>query len=367
MTDTASALFPPGEYILDELEARGWTQDSLADILGRSAKFVSQLVAGKKRIEPRTAQELAAAFGTSAELWMNLESAYRLGVGRKEQSSVARRAKLYEIAPVRDMVRRGWIRDCRNVDELETEVHRFFSDFCGSAAARKSTPYDTTTPIQRAWLHRVYQIARSMPDARPYSEDRALKTLDRLHALTVSEHEARHVPAVLSSMGIRFVVVEPLPRSKMDGAALWLDKCRPVIAVSLRYDRIDGFWHTLYHEVSHVLHGDVLSVDDNLIRNERIGSSDCSAQEQRADAEASSLLIPRDTLDSFIARHTPRFSKINIIRFANLHQIHPGIVVGQLQHRKAIRYSHSREMLVSIRSILTETATTDGWGHIPQF
>lgn len=116
-----------------------------------------------------------------------------------------------------------------------------------------------------------------------------------------------------------------------------------------------------------MLHGDALSVDDDMVNNEKIGSSDCSEEEQQADAAASAFLIPREKLDSFITRHKPRFSKMNIIRFANLHQIHPGIVVGQLQHRKGIRYSHSREMLVSIRSILTETAITDGWGHIPAF
>jgi HTH-type transcriptional regulator / antitoxin HigA len=366
MTNTGRALFPPGEFILDEIEARGWTQDSLADILGRSAKFVSQLIGGKKRIEPRTALELGAAFGTSAELWMNLESAYRLGIERQEQDAVGRRAKLYEIAPVRDMVRRRWIHGCENIEELEREVRQFFADFCGSAAARKSTPYDTMTLVQRAWLQRVYQLARSMPDGKLYSRENMVKALDRLHALTVSEHEVSKVPCILADMGIRFVVVEPLPRSKIDGAAMWLDSKRPVVAVSLRYDRIDGFWHTLCHELIHVLHGHAWSVDDDLVNNEKIGSSDCSEQERLADAEASNFLIPGNTLDSFITRHRPRFSKINIVRFANLHQIHPGIVVGQLQHRKAIRYSHSREMLVSVRGILTETAVTDGWGHIPQ-
>jgi HTH-type transcriptional regulator / antitoxin HigA len=135
--------------------------------------------------------------------------------------------------------------------------------------------------------------------------------------------------------------------------------------VSLRFDRIDAFWHTLCHELSHVLHGDGWAIDDNLISTERIGTEDRGVEEQRADEEASNILVPRAKLESFIVRHRPRFSKVNIIRFANLHQIHPGIVVGQLQHRKAIRFSHSREMLVPIRQLLTDVAFTDGWGHFP--
>jgi len=44
--------------------------------------------------------------------------------------------------------------------------------------------------------------------------------------------------------------------------------------------------------------------------------------------------------------------------------VHQGIVVGQLQHRKAIPYSHSREMLAKVRHIVTEAALTDGFGSI---
>jgi HTH-type transcriptional regulator/antitoxin HigA len=66
-------------------------------------------------------------------------------------------------------------------------------------------------------------------------------------------------------------------------------------------------------------------------------------------------------MQAFIARHRPRFSKQAIYGFSELISIHPGIVVGQLQHRKAIGYSHSREMLVPVRDFVTEVAVTDGW------
>jgi HTH-type transcriptional regulator/antitoxin HigA len=262
------------------------------------------------------------------------------------------------------MIRRRWIPESDRIEDLEAAVEHFFSDCCLAAAARKSTSYDTTTLPQRAWMARAYQMASAL-SVGPYSSSEALNRLPDLHALTVSEQEIRKVPAVLASMGIRFVVVEPLPRSKIDGAAMWMEGDRPIIAISARYDRIDGFWHTLCHELSHVLHGDAWSLDDDLVNSGRIGSDDRSEQEVRADREASSFLVPREKLDSFINRHRPRFSKANVVRFANMQGIHPGIVVGQLQHRKMIHYSHSREMLVPVRAVLTETAFTDGWGQFP--
>lgn len=371
MTRAGVELFPPGEFIRDELEARNWTQEDLAEILGRPLRTINQIIAGKKAIIPQTAQELAAAFGTTPELWLNLENAYRLGLERQEQGSVARRARLFALAPVKDMIKRRWICETHTAEEMELAVMRFLEisslDESPSLdhAARKSTSYTSITPAQLAWCFRAKHLAKTL-QVCPFNVTNASKALPDLHALTVSENLALKVPTVLASVGIRFVVVEHLPRSHIDGATLWLDDESPVIAVSMRYDRIDGFWHTLAHELSHVLHGD-RSVDIDLVGAQRTDVADKPEIEQRADEEASRFLVASEKLDSFIVRHKPRFSKANIVQFANLHRIHPGIVVGQLQFRKAILYSHSREMLSPVRESLTTTALTDGWGHFTSF
>lgn len=78
--------------------------------------------------------------------------------------------------------------------------------------------------------------------------------------------EIRKIPRVLADMGVRLVVVEALPQTRIDGACLWLDKVSPVVALSLRYDRVDAFWFTLLHELNHVASGDgvrstVLDID----------------------------------------------------------------------------------------------------------
>jgi len=366
--DIDKDLFPPGEYIRDELEARGWTQEDLADITGRPSTAISQIINGGKAVTPRTAQQLAAAFGTTAELWLNLESAFRLALDKADQSEVGRRARIYDKAPVSDMTRRHWIPKCQTTPELEHETLKFLD--IGSldeepslaAAARKSSKHGETTATQIAWLCRVRQLGQTLPAAR-FTRARMEKHLGELHALTTSEQEVRKVPAILGKMGIRFVVVQHLPKTKIDGYTLWLRKDQPVIAVSLRYDRIDGFWHTLAHELSHVRHGDRPAVDSNLVGASREEPED--ETERRANTEASEWLIPSSTLDSFIMRTRPRYSKQRIIQFANLHQIHPGIVVGRLQFRGEIEYRHNREMLVSVKDILTDTALTDGWGNVP--
>src|SRR5258708_21733376 len=87
--------FPPGEFIKEELEARGWTQEDLADIIGRQPSIVSGLINGKRAVSPAVAADLAEAFGTTAQLWMNLESAYQLHSESRSDRAVARKARLF--------------------------------------------------------------------------------------------------------------------------------------------------------------------------------------------------------------------------------------------------------------------------------
>jgi HTH-type transcriptional regulator / antitoxin HigA len=85
-------VFRPGEFIREELEARGWSQSALAKILGRPLQAVNEIVNGKKAITARTAAELGAAFGTSAEYWLNLETAWQLGQVPPPDPAIAARA-----------------------------------------------------------------------------------------------------------------------------------------------------------------------------------------------------------------------------------------------------------------------------------
>ena len=56
---SVARVFPPGDFIREELEARGWTQRDLAEILGRPIQAVNSIVNGKKEITPETAVALA--------------------------------------------------------------------------------------------------------------------------------------------------------------------------------------------------------------------------------------------------------------------------------------------------------------------
>jgi HTH-type transcriptional regulator/antitoxin HigA len=86
-------VFAPGEFLRDELQARGWTQSQFAQIIGRPLQLVNEIIAGRKRITERTAMEIAAALGTTAKVWLNLENTFRLAKAKAPDPRIATRAR----------------------------------------------------------------------------------------------------------------------------------------------------------------------------------------------------------------------------------------------------------------------------------
>ncbi len=365
-------VFPPGEFIRDELEARSWTQTDLAEILGRPLKAVSEILTGKRAITPETAKGLGEAFGVDPQFWMNLESAYRLSLVKDRTGEVARRATLYGAAPVKDMIRRHWIKEADDIEGLEREVLNFFAvdsieaitSMSVAVSPRKSTDYDETTPPQLAWYCRAKQIGSTLKVSQ-YKEEQFEHLIEELARLTVSDQEARRVPRVLAEFGIRFMVIEHLPRTRIDGAALWLDRDCPVVALSMRLDRIDSFWFTLFHELGHIYYRHSQGVDNGIAGDGPSYPGELPDPERMANEFARDRLVPEREIASFIARVRPLYSRIRINQFANRIKVHPGIIIGQLQRRDEIKYSQGREMLVKVRDTVTQSTTTDGWGHYP--
>ena len=90
-------VFAPGEIIRDELDARGWTQARFAEILGRPHQVVNGILNGEREITPVTALQIAAALGTSAEMWIRMEAEYRLHLAEEmlvNGDAIAERARL---------------------------------------------------------------------------------------------------------------------------------------------------------------------------------------------------------------------------------------------------------------------------------
>lgn len=361
MTDQIQS---PGDVIKAELEKRGWTQYDLADVLGTYQPEVNALIQSKRSVTPETAMGLAAAFGNKPEYWLSLDARYRLSL-LAPKLDVEKRSRIFGIAPVKDLEKRGWIRPTNSAADLEKELCSFFniSSLSEEPKLHVNTrqPFKTTSldSSQIAWCVRAGKMA-SVVAAESFKPDVFKAALPEIRQLVDYPEKSKHLPKLLSKIGVRLVVIEPLPHSKIDGAAFWLADDAPVVCLSLRYDRIDCLWFTIIHELMHILHNDAQSVDLDLVGES--AARDLEEIEARANREAAAFLIPPDKLKSFIIRVKPFYSKVRIIQFAHRMKIHPGIVSGQLQFHGEVGWYANREMLVKVRDLVTSTTLTDGWG-----
>ena len=359
----------PGTALAEELAARGWSQSDLTFILGCNPKAVNLIINGKQGVSPVMSKALGQALGMAPDHFANLQRAYDLATAGEPDPAVSARATMMQTYPIREMVRRGWLRSAAT-DDLGNQLARFFETndpqnipYLAHAARRAGYEEGDTTPAQLAWLYRVRQIAKAIAAPR-YSTTALSDAVLRMRELLTAPEEARHVPRILAECGIRFIIVEALPQSKIDGVCLWLDDRSPVIGLSLRFDRIDNFWFVLRHECEHVLRGHGKRSKEGMVdANMKTGLSNqsgISEEEGQADEAAAQFCVPQDKMTSFILRKNPFFYEKDVVAFSKLNGVHPGLPVGQIQHRLE-RYDYLRKYQVKIKEHIVPGAIVDGW------
>lgn len=337
----------PGQIIQRELAARGWTQEDLAAVMGRPSQAISEIITSKKQITAETALELGEAFGVDAAFWSSLQSSYNLHLARQQRSKdeVARRSRLYTATPLLDLIKRGWVSVTRKspIKEQEATVCALLGipqigiEPKLAVSFRSSEHRGPEWTSKVAWAKRVEQLAAPQVKKLPPFHARNLKKkLAALIALSATEEGISKVPEVLAEIGIGFLILPHLPKTYLDGAILPVEG-HPVVALSLRYDRIDNFWFTLLHELAHCLEGHYVFIEQN------------GDDEDHANEQAAEWLISEAELKAFRQKAGARITTNEIAAFAEHLGRHPGIVVGQLQRKvKAFGYSNGRSALVKV-------------------
>ncbi|MDO5670710.1 MAG: HigA family addiction module antitoxin [Corynebacterium sp.] len=326
--------FPAGEFLAEELEARGWSQQDFAAVLGRPVQFVSEVITGKREITRESAAQIGAALGTSAELWLNLQDSYLLWLQSQDVQmqatidQVRTRARLRELAPVRELQKRGIISD----GSLEEQV-RDIQNLLGmqalddspalAFAARRSNGEDDVTPVQRAWVACVRQIAAQLPTTN-YNQAAFAATVRGLSSQVQDPRGLVTFQEQFAGAGVRLVYLDAFPGAKLDGCALLLDSS-PVIGISGRGKRLDKILFTILHEAAHVLLGH-LEHAEGVIADDLTAPAD-DGREREADELAGSLAIT-DSLPAIPGRISRGWIDAESQRLG----VHPLVLIGRLQN-----------------------------------
>jgi HTH-type transcriptional regulator/antitoxin HigA len=315
----------PVEAIKFRMEQQGLTQRDLVPYFGTVSR-VSEVLSRKRPLNLATARKLHEGLGIPAAVLL-------AGKGEALPAPVA-----VERFPFAEMLRRGWFGEVKGgLKEARKQAEELLQAFFGQSFDLKAIPAFYRQKIRSgsaedpyavcAWKTRVLALAGEQEVDQPFNRDHLSATfLQTLVGLSVLRDGPRTAGELLRGQGIRVVIEPQLPGTHLDGAALLTRTGEPVIALTLRHDRIDNFWFTLLHEVAHVkLH---LGEDDQDAFFDDLDAAGADG-EAEADAFAANLLIPENGWQQFRQRRD--WSVPAVTRAARSWNISPAIVAGRVR------------------------------------
>ena len=342
---------PPGETLLETIQAMGMSQADLAERTGRPKKTISEIVNGKTAITAETALQLERVLGVPASFWNNLERNYQETLARlSEKKHLGQHLSLLDRFPIRGMIKMGWLESCSDkVQQVEAVLSYFGVASPGQLERRldpdvlyrKSHAFESDPGALAAWLRKGELDAQQIR-CDPYDANKFQMALKDVRAFTVEPPETFQdkLEHACANCGVAVVFVPELPGTRASGATRWLNPSKALIQLSLRYKTNDHLWFTFFHEAGHILlHG-----KRDLFLEGQDSSDD---KELEANRFAANFLIRPAEFERFTS--IGQFDQATIQQFASEIGVAPGIVVGRLQHDDVLPYNHCNDLKLRLR------------------
>jgi addiction module HigA family antidote len=342
----------PGSLIQEYLDALDISARELARRCGRSAKLITEIILGKAPIEPDTALQLERVLDVDASIWIGLESQYRLHEAReRDEESLSEFESWAKKFPTSALCQRGFISCEAKGTDLVVALLRFFGvgnvealrarfEDLLAADLRTSPAYTSELESLAAWL-RIGEIRAEEIDPDEFDREKFRNILQDIRKLTCEPFESAiaQLPTICATAGVAFVFEQSLGKISTSGASRWLSSKRALIQQSGRYRADDHFWFTFFHECAHLLLHSKKQVFVDVMQGQ---GSATTAQENEANDWAADFLIPTAAMRKFIRSFNG--TEEEVLEFADRIEIAPGIVVGQLQHRRILNFNQMNHL-----------------------
>ena len=323
-----SQLPDPVEAIKFRMDQMNLTPRDLVPLIGSRSK-VSEVLSRKRSLTLSMVRALHKGLGIPAKSLLQEQTLL----------DISGDAVQWEQFPIREMIARGWIKEkVADVRHQAREVMQRYLAPLGKdwipIALYKQTHYvRSARPMDMyalaAWNARVSIRALDSPPL--VSFEPSILTLDFMrelaHLSTLSDGP-RHAREYLERVGISLIVEAHLPETYLDGAAILVRPDRPVLALTIRHDRLDNFWFVLMHEIVHIWRH--LSEDLSAYYDDLDVEDSKNPQELEADQVAGEALIPEGEWNRSPASTLRTPDAVH--HLASRLRIHPAIVAGRIRH-----------------------------------
>jgi HTH-type transcriptional regulator / antitoxin HigA len=325
----------PIETIKFRIEQMGLKQKDLVPFLGSLSK-VSEVLSGKRSL----------SLAMIRKLHQGLEIPLKSLIGSKKLKSKTSKVIDYTLFPLKEMQQRGYFGNVKKrIADLKEYAEELITEFCGEY----TDILEQNVALLRSPLHRrgkkqlnqhnltIWQIsvlkkAASHSDKKlPKFEHSSIERKWLRKLITLSQYSDGHIRAkeYLEKAGIALVIEPHFPKTFLDGAAI-MYQGKPIIALTLRHNRIDNFWFVLAHELAHLIQH--LGVEEtSFFIDDLEESKQLDNFEIEADRIANEALIPLNVDKNHLLRLR---SYKEIADFAKQIQVNPAIVAGRIRYIK---------------------------------
>lgn len=318
----------PVDAIVFRMEEQGLKQKDLAPLLG-----------GKNRVSEVLSRKRPLTLAMVRALNHTLKIPVDLLIGEPDASErIEEPAYSDEDIPVAHMAKSGWFGE-QEATRLTTGaiVQKYLLPERGPLYLRQTITFGATPQTNKRnlqlWVGKVRELAESTRANRGHWNPGTLNEdfLRYVAKLSWSEQGPRLVKDFLAEKGIALVLLQALPHTKLDGAAMLDALGAPVVGLTVRHDRLDNFWFTLLHELVHVWKH--LPDKDTAITDESIEEAhEDDAKEAEANRLTRDIFIPRSIWNRSEAFLRPSVQSIRDL--ADKLHISPAIIAGRLRYEK---------------------------------
>ncbi|NLO68574.1 MAG: helix-turn-helix domain-containing protein [Bacteroidales bacterium] len=333
---------PPGATIKEQLIDRGMSQKEFAARMDMSEKHISRLINGGVQLTHEVALRLEMVLGIPAKFWNNLEAIYREKlVKANAENLMDADIQLMRKLPYNEMAKQNWVPATRRTQERVINLRKFFEvahlglleqgSLASHVACRRLMLTEKSNYTLIAWIQKARLEARKM-ETKPINLKSLEAAIPQIREMTKMHPEdfQPKLSKLLANSGIAIVFLPHFDGSFLHGAS-FTDGKKIVVGLTVRGKDADRFWFSLFHEISHIMQGDMAKIDGT---NEE--------DEDKADAFARQTLIPDQEFEIFVDEKN--FGRASIMRFADRLGIDAGIVVGRLQKEGYVKYNQHHDL-----------------------
>jgi len=345
---------PPGDTLLETINALGMSQVELESRTGINKKTINRIIKGKEPITQKTALAFEKVLKVPAHFWLNMDNRYRQHLAREAEAvTMGAHAEWGKLFPYAQMVKVGFVPAASTIGEKVARLLEYYSvsnpqgwqEMYGGMKTelsyRKTAKATDKLGDLSAWLRQGEIRVDAVPCAE-FDEAVFIKALEKIRTFTTEEPKVflPKMKQLCADAGVVYLLVPELPGLGISGVMRWY-RGKPVIQQSLLFKSNDHFWFTFFHEAKHVLQK---RKKDIFLEGANAEHED-HKREEEANCFSGNFLIPDAEWERFVAKETERGSAA-IRTFANRIKIHPGIVAGRMMREKLLDDSHPARNLI---------------------